>query len=67
MKYPEFKQVSYSEIAKDILKFWEEEKIFERSITSREGNETFTFYEGPPSAFSLNLVLRKMILVKKYP
>ena len=50
MKYPEFKQVSYSEIAKNILKFWEDEKIFEQSVSSREGKETFTFYEGPPSA-----------------
>jgi len=50
VKYPEFKQVSYSEIAKNILKFWEDEKIFERSISTREENETFTFFEGPPSA-----------------
>ncbi|MEM0938177.1 MAG: isoleucine--tRNA ligase [Bacteroidota bacterium] len=50
MKYPEFKQISYSEITKNILKFWEKEKVFERSVLSREGNPTFTFYEGPPSA-----------------
>ncbi|WP_420576834.1 isoleucine--tRNA ligase [Ekhidna sp.] len=50
MKYPEFKKVSYSEIAKDILKFWEDDKIFDKSVTSRDGNDTFTFYEGPPSA-----------------
>ncbi|WP_425389924.1 isoleucine--tRNA ligase [Ekhidna sp.] len=50
MKYPEFKKVSYSEIAKDILKFWEENQIFEKSVSSREGKDTFTFYEGPPSA-----------------
>ncbi|MEQ9468894.1 MAG: isoleucine--tRNA ligase [Ekhidna sp.] len=50
MKYPEFKKVSYSEIAKDILKFWEDNKIFEQSVSTREGNDTFTFYEGPPSA-----------------
>ncbi|MEQ6168140.1 isoleucine--tRNA ligase [Ekhidna sp. MALMAid0563] len=50
MKYPEFKKVSYSEIAKDILKFWEDEQIFDKSVSTREGNDTFTFYEGPPSA-----------------
>lgn len=49
-KYPEFKKVSYSEIAKDILRFWEDQKIFDRSVTSREANDSFTFYEGPPSA-----------------
>ncbi|RED91639.1 isoleucine--tRNA ligase [Marinoscillum furvescens] len=49
-KYPEYKQVSYPNIAKDVLKFWEDEKIFEKSVTEREGAQTFTFYEGPPSA-----------------
>ncbi len=50
MKYPEFKNVSYPEIAKEIQKFWEDEEIFEKSVDHKEGNETFTFYEGPPSA-----------------
>ncbi len=50
MKYPEYKKISYPHIAKDIQSFWEKEKIFDRSISSREGKETFTFYEGPPSA-----------------
>ncbi len=50
MKYPEYKKVSYPEIAGEILSFWEKEKVFDQSITSREGKETFTFYEGPPSA-----------------
>ena len=50
MKYPEYKKVSYSEIAKSILKFWEDHKIFDQSVTTREGKDTFTFYEGPPSA-----------------
>lgn len=50
MKYPEFKNVSYSHIAKEILKYWDTHDIFNKSVTSREGNETFTFYEGPPSA-----------------
>jgi isoleucyl-tRNA synthetase len=49
-RYPEYKQVNYPEIGKDILKFWEENKVFEKSVTEREGNPTFTFYEGPPSA-----------------
>ncbi|MEQ8472935.1 MAG: isoleucine--tRNA ligase [Marinoscillum sp.] len=49
-KYPEYKQVSYPQIAEDILKFWEDQKIFEKSVSEREGAQTFTFYEGPPSA-----------------
>ncbi len=49
-KYPEYKQVSYPSLATDLLKKWEEGKIFDKSVSSRENAETFTFYEGPPSA-----------------
>ncbi|MEQ8238017.1 MAG: isoleucine--tRNA ligase [Cyclobacteriaceae bacterium] len=49
-KYPEYKQVSYPNISKEILKYWEENGIFEKSISEREGSPSFTFYEGPPSA-----------------
>lgn len=48
--YPEFKQLNLPQIGKDILAFWENEKIFEKSITSREGKPAYVFYEGPPSA-----------------
>ena len=50
MKYPEYKAVNYAEIADQILEFWSENEIFEKSITTKEGNPTFTFFEGPPSA-----------------
>ncbi len=40
----------YPEIEKEILKFWEENKIFEKSISSRSEEKPFTFYEGPPTA-----------------
>lgn len=43
-------RVSYPEIEERILKFWQENEIFEKSISTREGNENFTFYEGPPTA-----------------
>src|SRR5215470_6346723 len=49
-KYPEYKQLDLPKIGNDILKFWEEQRIFERSISSREGSEPWVFYEGPPSA-----------------
>lgn len=48
--YKEHKDVNFAAIADEILKFWKDEKIFEKSVTNREGAETFTFYEGPPSA-----------------
>lgn len=49
-KYPEYKQINTSQIGKDVLKRWQEEGTFEKSITSREGKPSFNFYEGPPSA-----------------
>ncbi|MGL4345379.1 MAG: isoleucine--tRNA ligase [Cellulosilyticaceae bacterium] len=33
-----------------VLEFWKEHNVFEESINAREGNETFTFYDGPPTA-----------------
>ena len=38
---------------KRILKMWEEEKVFERSVKNREGSKPFVFYEGPPTANGL--------------
>ncbi len=49
-KYKEDKELNAGKIAGDVLAFWKTEKIFEQSITNREGSPTFTFYEGPPSA-----------------
>jgi len=49
-KYTEYKGLDLSQIGKDMLKFWEENQTFERSISSREGATPFVFYEGPPSA-----------------
>lgn len=52
-KYPEHKQMNTSNIGVEILKQWKEEQTFEKSISSREGKPSFTFYEGPPSANGL--------------
>ena len=41
------------ELEKEILKFWKEDNTFQKSIDLREGRETFTFYEGPPTANGL--------------
>jgi isoleucyl-tRNA synthetase len=35
---------------KETLEFWKNNKIFEKSISNREGCEHFTFYDGPPTA-----------------
>jgi len=49
-KFQEYKQLNLSEINKKIRGRWEEDDTFHKSITTREGKETFVFYEGPPSA-----------------
>lgn len=43
-------KISYPKIEEEILKFWQENKIFEKSISTRDENRSFTFYEGPPTA-----------------
>lgn len=52
-KYTEYKGLDLSQTAKDVQKSWDENNIFEKSITSREGKAPFVFYEGPPSANGL--------------
>ncbi|RPA67497.1 isoleucine--tRNA ligase [Cyclobacteriaceae bacterium YHN15] len=49
-KYQEYKQVDYPQIGEGILQYWKENDIFNKSVANREGAETFTFFEGPPSA-----------------
>ncbi len=48
--YPEYKHLDLPTINKEVLAWWKENKTFEKSIASREGKESFVFYEGPPSA-----------------
>ncbi|WP_428654827.1 isoleucine--tRNA ligase [Runella sp.] len=50
MNYKEYKGLDYAQVGKDILQFWKENQIFEKSVEVREGAPSFTFYEGPPSA-----------------
>ncbi|MEG0795090.1 MAG: isoleucine--tRNA ligase [Odoribacter sp.] len=49
-KFPEYKGLDLSQVNKNILKTWEENKTFEMSLKTREGHPSFVFYEGPPSA-----------------
>ncbi|MDA9244915.1 class I tRNA ligase family protein, partial [Flavobacteriaceae bacterium] len=50
MGFKEHKQLNLAAVAQDILSFWEEESIFEKSVSTREGQPPYVFYEGPPSA-----------------
>jgi len=43
-------KADFVELEKDVLKFWEEDKTFEKSVTQRNGAEEFVFYDGPPFA-----------------
>ncbi len=49
-KFKQYKQLSLSNIHKEVLGSWRESDVFDKSIERRKGNPTFTFYEGPPSA-----------------
>jgi isoleucyl-tRNA synthetase len=48
--YKEYKQLNLSQTGKEVLEFWKQNNIFEKSISSRPANNPYTFYEGPPSA-----------------
>ncbi len=48
--YREFKHLHLPSIDAEIRQFWEDEKIFEQSVSQRPADKSFVFYEGPPSA-----------------
>ena len=48
--FNEYKQLNLAELSKQILDQWEKEDLFHKSIETREGNPSFLFFEGPPSA-----------------
>lgn len=49
-KYKEYQQLDLPQIDRDLLEFWKERKIFEKSMSEREDAPSFVFFEGPPSA-----------------
>ncbi|MCF7566945.1 isoleucine--tRNA ligase [Sabulilitoribacter arenilitoris] len=53
MKFPEYKGLDLPNVANEILQYWQENNIFEKSVSTREGNKPYVFYEGPPSANGL--------------
>ena len=42
--------LNFVEREKNVGKYWRNQKIFEKSMKAREGNPTYTFYDGPPTA-----------------
>ena len=49
-KFNEYKGLDLPEVGLEVLKKWDTDDTFHKSISSREGCPTFVFYEGPPSA-----------------
>ena len=52
-KFTEYKGLDLPTVASEVLDFWKKNHVFEQSVTSREGNEPYVFFEGPPSANGL--------------
>ena len=52
-QFTEYKGLDLPKVAEEILNSWQENNIFEKSVSTREGNKPFVFFEGPPSANGL--------------
>lgn len=52
-KYPTYQGLNLPNVAEQVLENWKAERIFEKSVETREGHEPFIFFEGPPSANGL--------------
>ena len=50
MSFKEYKTLDLTEISNKISDYWDKDKTFEKSISSRDNSEDFVFFEGPPSA-----------------
>ena len=49
-KFAEYSQFDLSKVNAEVLKKWDENQVFAKSMTEREGCPSFVFFEGPPSA-----------------
>ena len=49
-RFTEYSQFDLSQVNKDVLKKWDENQVFAKSMTERDGCPSFVFFEGPPSA-----------------
>ncbi len=53
VKFTEYNQLDLPGTAADILQFWKEQDIFAKSVSTRDGQPPYVFFEGPPSANGL--------------
>jgi len=49
-RFPEYKQLNLNEIANRVAAFWQTDDTFRKSVSNRNGQPEYVFYEGPPSA-----------------
>lgn len=49
-RFPEYRQMDFPAMEREILDFWKKNDIFQKSVEQRNASKSFTFYEGPPSA-----------------
>ncbi len=49
-RFPEYKNLDLAQVNRDILKIWDKDDTFRKSIREMDGKGEFIFYEGPPSA-----------------
>jgi len=52
-KFPIYKGLNLPKVAEEVLDFWKENKVFQKSVSEREGATPYIFFEGPPSANGL--------------
>jgi isoleucyl-tRNA synthetase len=52
-RYTEYQQLNLPQIGQQVLEMWKQTEAFEKSVSLRDGNQPFVFYEGPPSANGL--------------
>lgn len=53
MKFKEYKNLDLPHVADEVLAYWKQQQIFQKSVDSREGKTPYIFFEGPPSANGL--------------
>ena len=54
MAFPQISnQVDFPKLEESILKFWEDNQVFKKSLDARKGSDEFVFYDGPPFATGL--------------
>jgi len=48
--YQQYESLDYAQLAAEVLTYWNQNEVFDKSVAIRDGKPAFTFYEGPPSA-----------------